>query len=234
MFIFLLIVLLISGFVLLKRRTRKLPLVDVVETVTPPIFGQWRSQWRSWWGASMTRPTAAPQQLQTWAAQNLAETSALRAWLLALREEEITILAERLDSFCVDLGFAFAWLFDPMLQVNQALNSAMTAAVTAYCTAVWQTVHVRDDIHAYKAFLAFEQNPQKQENQAFAQRLYAQLIAKGLIPPPPPDLVLAAIEERDAYVLAAIRQAAQQDNIAFQQTLREVMQSTASIIFATG
>ena len=232
MLILLWLIVLLWGVLILIKRRRPRPLIDTVETATPSFFGRLRSNLRSWRSTVSVQPSSTAQQLQTWAVQTLAETSPLREWVMALTGEEMLILADRLNVFCVDLGFELNWLFDPMLADNLELRGAMTEAVTAYCTAVWQTVLVRDDIHAYKAFLAFEKDPQQQENREFGQQFYAQLTAKGLVPLAPPDLVLATDVERDAYVLAAIRQLALRDNFAFKQTLRTVMQTMHPSTFA--
>jgi len=223
MIIFLLVILVLLILFALRPRKRKPPLVDMVETVTPDVFGRLRGSWRSWRGAMTTQPSSATQQLQTWATQNLAEASPLREWLLALTWDEMLSVSARLNTFCSDLGFELDWLFDPVLQDNLELSSVMTEIVTAYCTAVWRAVLVRDDIHAYKSLLAFEKQPEDRKNREFGQHLYAQMVAIGFAPVMPPELALAAAEERDTYVLAAIHQVAQQDPVVFKQTLREVI-----------
>jgi hypothetical protein len=131
-------------------------------------------------------------------------------------------VVQELSAFCKGRGFELAWLVDP--EVAGELKRAVEETVGLYCLAAWKG----RDVQPFVAYRAWQSDPGKRENQAFAQRLYSRLVAAGLATARP-DLVWAPEQERQAYVAKAMESAAAQDPRSFASLLRDAADASAAV-----
>lgn len=184
---------------------------------------------RGWRGriAKQKEPSLA-EKLHTWSNQALAENQMVKQWLDTLPEEVFADFAQALASFCNQMNFELTWLFDHTVDQQPALAQMLAEVVIDYARACRTAALAQPDISIFKTYQAFVQSPYEKAHQAFAQKLFTQLVERNLTPTIPPKLFMAAEHERQLYMVQAIQQAAEKRPTEFAQALRTVMAEAAA------
>jgi len=180
---------------------------------------------RRWF--SLRRQPDPQQKFRLWASQTLVGLPELSDWLVQLPVAEHTRLYNDLAQFCGGLGVELAWLYDPPLTLSQALQRRLQQVVTSYLQAHCYSALAHDDILAFRAYSAYCRKPSDAQQQAFAQKLFDQLLSQGLTPPVTAELVMAKAQARQRYIVKAIAQAAEQHPDAFVVALRSAVRPPA-------
>lgn len=203
--------------------------ISQITTGVTRVYKGWREKIRA-----RKRRKELPQRFREWAAgasltereqlyHGLPEAAqAFTAWLAGLSAKETKVFSQRLSSFCSGLNFELSWLADLQLDNDPELKQAVEEAVVLYCLAHWKATQVQGDLKAFATFLAWQDDPSRGKNRELSQKLFAKLVEKERISAPPPELILASEEERQAHVVQAIRQVAEEDRQAFSTILKEV------------
>lgn len=142
------------------------------------------------------------------------------AWLAGLSPKETTVFCDKVAHFCASLGFDLAWLVDDQLNGQPELKRAVEEAVALYSVTAWRASQVEAEVRAFMAYQQWLAHPNKQR--ALGQKLYGELIQKGLVTPTP-DLYLAPEKERVAAAARAIKQIAADKPDAFTAVLRGII-----------
>lgn len=80
---------------------------------------------------SKTRDWATP--MKAWAEASLGHERQLQAWLLALPNEGLQALGEKIAEFCAEMNVGLAWLTDPAEPIDPAIKQAAEEMVVDYC-----------------------------------------------------------------------------------------------------
>ncbi|MBI4785608.1 MAG: hypothetical protein HY782_00975 [Chloroflexi bacterium] len=164
-------------------------------------FKEWLSQ------AELERRTTVYKSLP-------ADAAEFTAWLQGLGDKDLGDFTQELGGFCQSQGFDLAWLVDA--QVPGEIKRLVEETVGLYCLAAWKS----HGLSPYATYRAWRSDPGNDKHLAFAQRLYSRLVAAGLVTPPP-DLLYAPEQERQAYVAKAMEAAAAQDLRTFVSLLKD-------------
>jgi len=78
--------------------------------------------------------------LKSWAQSGLNNESKLQAWLLALPEEGLQALGEKVHEFAVEMDLDLNWLTDPEAESLPEARQAAEEMVTDYCKLCMKTV----------------------------------------------------------------------------------------------
>ena len=84
---------------------------------------------------------------------------------------------------------------------------------------------MQEDVKVFQTWQDFTQHPYRQDQQALAQRLLAQLLDQGLTPAAARSLLTAPEKEREVYVVQAVREAAEKHPAAFRTVLKAVVKA---------
>jgi hypothetical protein len=230
-----------------KRRLRMILLVFLIILVATAVWLYYRPErrnkivtkitevYKGWIDKIRARKPekALPQQFREWATgaslgerkqlyNSLPEAAqAFTAWLDGLSAEETEAFSRRVSSFCSGLNLELAWLVDLQLDDEPELKQAVEEAVVLYCLARWKATQVQGDVKAFVTFQAWQDDPSRREHRELTQKLFSRLVEKGLIAAPPAEFFLASEEERQAHVVQAIRQVAEEDRQAVNTILKE-------------
>jgi Na+-transporting methylmalonyl-CoA/oxaloacetate decarboxylase gamma subunit len=166
---------------------------------------------------------------QAWAAEHLTSEEELRDWIANLSEEGAQSLTEQLATFCSDLNFELSWLVEGQLDPDPDLEQVAENVVTDYCSACWRAALAQDDLNAFQAFQAFENDPTSKKHREFAQELYSKLVEAELVSSPSlAEVFLASDDKRLKQAAKAMRQSAEMDRKAFNAALKTVVASLST------
>lgn len=216
--------LLLAVTVLLLKGARG-PRAEARPQAVKPATRSTSSGGRRWF--SLRRQPAPQQKFGLWASQTLVDLPELSEWLVQLPVAEHTRLYNELAQFCEGLGIDLAWLYAPPPMLSQALQRRLQQVVTSYLQAHCYGALAHDDILAFRAYSAYCRKPSDAQQQAFAQKLFDQLLSQGLTPPVTAELVMAKDKARQRYIVKAIAQAAEQHPDAFVAALRSAVRPPA-------
>ncbi len=159
------------------------------------------------------------KQLKAWAAEaELAKKTAqdktlpeesvgLTTWLAGLSDEQAAHFANELAAFCRSQNLALAWLFDA--KTSDEIKDILESVVILYSLAIWKGRKAQP----IAAFHAWQTAPKKEENRIFARKLYIKIVEAGMANSPA-EMFLASEKEREAHILKAIQDAANQNRAA--------------------
>lgn len=247
---FTLVVLIIAfiGFILRRRwqarrqaeqamsaSVNEIPEYSALEKINGRFIPALTNQVRIWRGqiARQKEPSLA-EKLHTWSNQALVEDQMVKQWLNTLPEEVFADFAQALATFCNQMNFELSWLLDHAVDQQPTLAPMLAEVVTDYARACRTAALAQPDISVFKTYQAFVQSPYEKAHHAFAQKLFTQLVERGLTPPISPTLFMATEHERQIYMVQTIRQAAEKRPAEFTQTLRTVVAApTASATAST-
>lgn len=216
--------LLLVLMVLLWKGGRRQRVEASPQAAKPATHSASSGRWR-WF--SLRRQPAPQQKFGLWASQALVGLPELSDWLVQLPAAEYTRLYNDLAQFCEGLGIELAWLYAPPPTLSQALQRRLQQVVTSYLQARCYGALAHDDILAFRAYSAYCRKPSDAQQQAFAQKLFDQLLSQGLTPLVTAELVMAKAQARQRYIVKAIAQAAEQHPDAFAAALRSAVQPPA-------
>jgi len=168
-------------------------------------------------------PSGLPEKLRVWSNTALTEDPTLKSWLNSLPDEALAGFTQHLGEFCNQLGFELAWLFDDQLDQQPELSHKLATVISDYSRACHTAVLVQPDIAIFKAYQAFTTSPYEKVNQELGKKIFTQLVERNLTPTIPANLFMATEHERQIYMVQAIRQAAEQEPVAFAQVLRNAI-----------
>jgi len=166
---------------------------------------------------------ATVSAFRTWAVVVFAEQPVIEHWLATLSDDAIQALTAKLTDFCTDMGFEFAWLLGCKVDQEATLAPRLQTIVIHYIEACYQAWLVQEDIKAFQVWQDFTQHPYRQDQQALAQRVLAQLLDQGLTPTAARSLLTGPEKEREIYVVQAVREAAEKHPDAFRAVLKAVV-----------
>ncbi|MBI4772033.1 MAG: hypothetical protein HY784_16860 [Chloroflexi bacterium] len=197
------------------------------KTVTGTVAGA-TGNWLNRLKSPFQTRSAAGKQLKAWAgeaelAQKTAlykslseEAAGLSTRLASLSDEQAARFANELAAFCRTQNMELAWLFDATVDVE--MKTALEEIVMLYSLAVWKG----SSAQPLAVLQSWQAAPHQKENRAFAQKLFARLVAAGLASAPG-ELLLASDKEREAHVVKAIRLAAAQNHAAVLALVVELL-----------
>lgn len=149
-----------------------------------------------------------------------ASADGFAAWLGGLPDKELAQFTKQVVRFCASVNFNLAWLTDAQVSREPELKRAVEDAVLLYSLTTWRANNVQQDVKGFFAYQAWLAKPNR--HREFGQQLYAALVHGGAVTIPA-ELYLASEKERQAQAAASIRKAAEEDRVAFQAALRQVI-----------
>jgi hypothetical protein len=174
-----------------------------------------------------TPPVDPLQPMRDWVTMLFAEEPTIKEWLATLSREKLVQLMENLAQFCHELGFELTWLLDQttakQIETYREMKGHLQAVTMQYVRACYEASQAQSDLKVFQTWQHFEQNADLPEQQPFAQRLFAKLLEKGITPLAANALVMASPEERQKYIIQAIRIAAEAHPTEFQAILKEIV-----------
>jgi hypothetical protein len=139
-----------------------------------------------------------------------------------LTDAEFAALHQQLAAFCATLQIDPAWLGEPPLAQDPALQAAIQTVVLHYVQAQHQAAGVQVELQAFKTWLALEQRPYSYEHQPLVHQLYTQVVKTGLAAPARPEALLATEKIGVEHMLRTLQAAATVDRRAFYQLLNTI------------
>lgn len=188
------------------------------------LIGQIRNGWHKRMGWHTQADTEQPK-LREWLVAKLADQPTTQRWVAGLPDSEFNALRQQVHAFCAALQIDLAWLGEPPLAQDPALQATIQAVVLHYVQAQHQAIDAQAEIQAFKTYLALQQRPYSYENQPLLQQLYTQLVKAGLAAPARPEALLATEKIRVEHMLRAIQAAAEADRPAFYRVVNAVSNS---------
>ena len=82
---------------------------------------------------------AAP--LRIWAESSLGSEQEIQSWLLALSNDGLQALGEKLAEFCLQLNVDLQWLSDPAKAIDPLVKQSAEEMVIDYCRVCLKAVH---------------------------------------------------------------------------------------------
>jgi len=151
------------------------------------------------------------------------EATAFSKWVDGLAESELSAFAQQVASFCKSVGGDLPTLVDSNAEGAPEMKQAIENSVVLYSLTLWKT----REIQAMLAYTAWQKSPEKKENRAFAQRVFAKLVNAG-VAVAPSELLMASDKERLAYVKTAIDKAAAEQRAKFINAVREAAEELSA------
>jgi hypothetical protein len=161
------------------------------------------------------------QELQSWL-ENHSEDGALRYWFAKLSKREAQPILEDLSAFSQRSDFDLGLLLVDGYTDHDDLQKTLQEAVLNFLTARAAVQRVNGDLTLYTTYQHIIAGAGDAHT---VKRLYAELVHRELAPPADPRILAASDDERAAYQLAMIREAAQKDWSAFMRVLHEIVGS---------
>ena len=161
------------------------------------------------------------EAFQAWVASTDKIDPELQAWFSTLSDEALNKLTKQLAIHCQNLGMELDWLFGKQLHLSPSLQETMPQLIIAYLTSRHKAAQVQDEAQALKTYQEFDKNPQN--HREFARKLLANLVEHGLVTISASDLLHDDTQKRQDYIVKTIRQAANDEPVAFNQALKAVM-----------
>lgn len=161
-----------------------------------------------------------------WADTQLDDQPRLRAWLLSLPDEGLKALVQQLGQFCQELSINLNWLLKGDLSQEPRLEQTTRQIVIDYCGACLKAIQVQSELAEFEAHQQLINRLAQRSNRATTQRLLDELRARNLAGSASSDLLLAAEDERYAYVLNTLKAAARQDRATFDQIVSQIQQAS--------
>ena len=99
---------------------------------------------RIWSGiaSSLTPKTvdwASP--MRVWAETSLGSEQEIQAWLLALSNDGLQALGEKVAEFCLQMNVDLQWLSDPVQPIDPLVKQSAEEMVIDYCKVCLKAVH---------------------------------------------------------------------------------------------
>ncbi|MEM7125881.1 MAG: hypothetical protein AAF702_06120 [Chloroflexota bacterium] len=164
------------------------------------------------------------EQFRSWAVNGLKDDPELQEWLLALPEEGFGLLTWHIASFCKEMNFELAWLFDEQASLAPELKATIRSVVIDYCQACQRSVKVQEQAHIFAQYHQLVENPNGREQKALGYKLHENLASLGLADlSNNVDLGKANERERYEHILGRIHQAAADDWSQFAQVLQNTI-----------
>lgn len=173
--------------------------------------------------SAVGRPSELPAQFRSWTQSSLSKEPLLKEWLDSLNDDQFVALTEHVADYCEDVGFELAWLVGTELTQNPHLVRGAAQVVVLYCEACHQAALIQTELETFKRYRDYLHTPTARRNQSFGERLLERLIQSDLTAVSISDYLVASPKERQEQVLAAIRQAENQDRGRFNQVLASVV-----------
>lgn len=158
-------------------------------------------------------------QFRAWVTDAPVDPS-LKAWLSSLSDEGMQALTMQISEFCTNLNLDLRWLVEHQLDKEPQFKAFMQDIVILYCTACWKAVQAQPTA----VFLNLYESIVASHNDQYTQPLFAELVKRDMASNAPPEVLVAPKNQRQDYMLAAIRQAANDDWHKFSTVLKEVVQ----------
>ena len=163
--------------------------------------------------AETTPGTLSPlaQRFRSWSEQAFAADPQLVAWLQTLSEPALEAFANEMAAFAHEVRIDLSWLLDRDLSHHPTTRTHVTAMLLHYCQAWYCAVKVQQEVHTLQSWDQFNQNPDDPAHQPLLQALWAQLVTHQLIPPVNGEMLIAAPDDQQAYMLQSIRTVAERE-----------------------
>ncbi|MBN1487798.1 MAG: hypothetical protein JW981_09165 [Anaerolineae bacterium] len=145
------------------------------------------------------------------------------AWVVQEDPKKVDAFAQGLGSFTASMGIDLHWLLNEQVVIAPELKESLEDVVALYCLSYWKALQVQNDVRAFAIYQSWQMSPAKGRNPELSQKLFAALMDRGLIEDPPSSLFMASEQEREAYVVGAIRKVAQNNQPEFNAVLKEVL-----------
>lgn len=87
---------------------------------------------------SETKDWSGP--LKAWVETSLGNEKQLQAWLLALPNEGLQALGEKIAEFCTDMNVDLNWLLNPVAEVDPGAKRAAEEMIVDYCKICFKAV----------------------------------------------------------------------------------------------
>lgn len=172
---------------------------------------------------AVSTPADRTQQFRTWAIQAFAHRPEMQNWLSSLSDAGLDGLILEVASFTNKVGVSFDWLMAEDLSHHPATQRQLTDMLWHYCQAWHEASAAHTVVKALQAWRAFERDPAAKSQQPLLQALATQLTAQKLMPPVPPEILVAPEQQRQAYTIQLIRDVAQREPARFYQVLPEAV-----------
>ena len=160
---------------------------------------------------------------RAWAVTAFAGQPAIQRWLAELSDDSIRLLVPKVADFCTDMGFEFNWLLQHTIDQERTLAPRLQAIACRYIETCYEATLLLDEVMAFQSWQEFTQTPPSKAQLALAQRVLAQLIEDGVLPPTTPTQPTAPTREAEAALLQSVREAAESDPAAFRAAWASVL-----------
>ena len=107
----------------------------------------------------------------------------LQRWVNSLSADEAAVLLNLLKGFFASLNWEMNWLFSAHLRKVPALKTAVEEGVVAYMRAIFASLQLEGDVHAYKAYLEMAKKPRARRHLSRIRHIYAELVAQKIVKP---------------------------------------------------
>ncbi len=166
----------------------------------------------SWLAACLEQAPPSPE----WVALVQTFPAGLETW----PESALRTFYHHWRQYCTRIGFELSWLVEDALK-NSPLKPKLQRLALDYIAVYQRAQPVRAEIRLFERYLAWRQDLAQPRYRSLNQTLFVRLSYKEVIPPPPPDIYMAATEAREAYIRQALLKAADRDRATFLATLAE-------------
>lgn len=152
---------------------------------------------------------------------NLTEdTQALAHWLNGLDEKAFAAFSQQMERFASEHDIALDWMLNTT--VLPELRHATEAIMKLHALTLWKA----QDIKVLTMYQQWSQAPEKFLDRNLIQRLYANLAKAGSVQPNI-DALMQTDQERQAYIVTAIRNAAVEHHDTFIRMLKQTATETS-------
>lgn len=160
---------------------------------------------------------------RAWAVTAFAGQPSIQRWLAELPDESIALLTPKVIDFCTDMGFEFTWLLDHTLDQERTLALRLQAIASRYIQSCYEATLTLGEVMAFQSWQEFTRTPASKAQVALAQRVLAQLIEDGVLPPTDQSQPAAPTREAEAALIQTVQEAAEKYPTAFRTAWASVI-----------
>ncbi|MEZ4868203.1 MAG: hypothetical protein R3C14_43145 [Caldilineaceae bacterium] len=176
-----------------------------------------RQHWR------IRRQRRLIQRLRSWLVSATTADPVLSAWCATVDDATLLTLAEQLTAFCDGWKIELQLVLEQQEECGAPVYALITEAILYYCRAYQQATALQEDIAVFAVFQSFLHHSQEHRQQAFGQKLFAELVDEELLSYAKIDYSSLSAGQRYAQIMLGIEAAARNDSERFLQVLKHVI-----------
>ena len=143
-------------------------------------------------------------------------------WVATLSDRETRKLVQHIISSCEKAKLNITWLYNHEIDNNPIIKQTLEEVVILSGMTYAKMEQVKNDLVILSTYQKWNENPFSRKQKEFTQDLFTQLKNKGLVTNLPAEMVMTSEKKRAQFIVKEIRDLAQKDRFALNQTL-EVM-----------